>query len=303
MGPVRELRQRLVRHLKECLMAEQHEAKMPQASAPTDSSADSVLTRPLNVNDNSHVGSGDGSVPVLVELMRQVPPLTTEEPEAILCFVVRLNGIYALGLGDDRTFIVRILPLVSGAVLRFFEDCLRNGRTWGQSKDDLLHEFFLHFVRQRMVHDLITFNFHHKGQSTRDYIDHVFTAAEFLKYDANEQQLVDRVIMNLHPSVLAHAAFLERPHSRKDLYNAAGLIQEKCSVMRERQRSQLSDPDSGRKEFCDQGQSRNTATNSCPRGCWNCGRPGQTRRNRRQRTPQSGNGQVPGGTQTTGREH
>jgi len=95
-------------------MADQHEAKMRQASAPTDSSADSVLM----VNDYSHVGSGDGSAPVLVELMCQVPPLT-EEPEAILRFVVRLNGIYALGLGDDRTFIVRILPLVSGAVLRF----------------------------------------------------------------------------------------------------------------------------------------------------------------------------------------
>ena len=163
-GPVRELRQRLVRHLKECPMADQHEAKMRQASAPTDSSADFVLTRPPNFNDNSHVGSGDGSAPVLVELMRQVPTLTTEEPEAILRFVGRLNGIYALGLGDDRTFIVRILPLVSGAVLRFFGDCLRNGRTWEQSKDDLLHEFFPHFVRQRIVRDLITFNFHHEGK-------------------------------------------------------------------------------------------------------------------------------------------
>ena len=167
-GPVRVLRQRVVRHLKECTMASQQEAKTPQASAPTDLSADSILTRPLNANDYSHVGSSDGSVPVLVELMRQVPPLTTEEPEAILRFMVRLNGIYALGLGDDRSFIVRILPLVSGAVLLSFGDCLRNGRTWEQCKDDLLHEFFPHFVRQRMVRDLITYNFHQKGQSTRD---------------------------------------------------------------------------------------------------------------------------------------
>jgi len=119
-GPVRELRKALVRHLKEGPMAEHHEAKMPQASAPTDRSTDSIPIRPLVVDDNSHVGSGDGAVPVLVELMRQVPPLTTEEQESILRFVGRLNGIYALGLGDDRTFIVRILPLVSGAVLRFF---------------------------------------------------------------------------------------------------------------------------------------------------------------------------------------
>ena len=59
--------------------------------------------------------------------------------------VVRLNEIYVLGLGDDRSFIVRILPLVSGIVLRFFGDCLRNGRTWEQCKDDLLREFFSPF--------------------------------------------------------------------------------------------------------------------------------------------------------------
>jgi hypothetical protein len=219
-------------------MADQEETKMQQASASTDSSADSVLTRPPMVTGDSHVGCGDGSAPVLVVLMHQVSPLTTEEPEAILRFVVRLNGIYALGLGDDRTFIVLILPLVSGEVLRFFGDCLRQGRTWEQSKDDLLHVFFPHFGRQRMARDLITFNFHQQGQSTRDYIDNVFSAAELLKYEANEQQLVDRVIMNLHPSVLAHAAFMERPHSRKDLYHVVGLIEEKCSVLRERQRSQ-----------------------------------------------------------------
>jgi len=75
--------------------------------------------------------------------------------------------------------------------------------------------FFPHFVRQRMASDLITFNFHQEGQSTREYIDQVFTTAEFLKYDADEQQLVDRIIMNLYPSVLAQAAFLERPvHAR-----------------------------------------------------------------------------------------
>ena len=140
-GTVRELRPRLLRHLKEGSMADQQEDKMRQASDRTDSSADSVPIRPPIVNDNSHVGSGDGPVPVLVELMRQVPPLTTEEPESILRFAGRLNEIYALGLGDDRTFIVRILPRVSGAVLRFFGDCLRQGWTWEQSKEGLLHEF------------------------------------------------------------------------------------------------------------------------------------------------------------------
>jgi hypothetical protein len=82
------------------------------------------------------------------------------------------------------------------------------------------------------------FNFHHEGQLVRNYIDKVFAAAKFLGYATDEQQLVDRIVMNLHPSILAQAAFLERPHSRAQLYSAVGLIEERFSVLRERQRTQ-----------------------------------------------------------------
>jgi len=148
---------------------------------------------------------------VVVELLRNVQTLSSEEPETILRLVSKLDEIHALELIDDRMFIVRILPLVSGAVLRFFGDCLRNGRNWAQSKGDLLREFFPHFVRERMVRDLIVFNFHKEGQALREFADSVFAAARFLEYEADEEQLVGRVFMNLHPAILAHAAFLERP--------------------------------------------------------------------------------------------
>jgi len=60
--------------------------------------------------------------------MRQVSPLTSEEPEAILRFVARLDDIHMLHLCDDKSFVTRILPVVPGVILRFFGDCLRNGR-------------------------------------------------------------------------------------------------------------------------------------------------------------------------------
>jgi hypothetical protein len=51
-----------------------------------------------------------------------------------------------------------------------------------------------------MLRDLITFNFHPKMQSIREYIDQVFTAAEFLGYEVGEQQLVDRILrIYTHP--------------------------------------------------------------------------------------------------------
>ena len=113
-------------------MASQQDAKTPQASVSTDLSADTIQTGPHNVDNSSHVGGSDNPVPVLFELLRQVPSLSSEEPEAILQLIKRLEEIYALGLTDDRMFVIRILPLVSGAVLRFFGDCLSYGRNWEQ---------------------------------------------------------------------------------------------------------------------------------------------------------------------------
>ena len=115
-----------------------------KASVSMNLSGVMIQVRSENNYDNSHAGACAGSNCVFVELMRQVC-LSAEDPEAILRFIIRLDEIYALGLSDDRSFAVRILPLVSGAVLGFFGDCLRNGRTWEQCESELLREFLTPF--------------------------------------------------------------------------------------------------------------------------------------------------------------
>ena len=160
-GPVLLLRQRLVRHLKASTMARKHDVDSNQESVPTDLSSDMIRAEPQCFNNSSHVGGSDNSLSVFVELLRQVPSLSSEEHEAILRFVSRLD----CQMSDDRIFVIRTLPLVSGAVLRFFGDCLRNGRNWDQCKTELLKEFFAHFVRERMIGDHIIFSFHEVGQS------------------------------------------------------------------------------------------------------------------------------------------
>jgi hypothetical protein len=67
---------------------------------------------------------------VLVELLRQVPSLRSEEPEAIMRLFVAIDEIHNLNLVNDRIFVTRILPLVSGSLLGFFGRCLREGRDW-----------------------------------------------------------------------------------------------------------------------------------------------------------------------------
>jgi hypothetical protein len=89
----------------------------------------------------SHGGSADGQTMVLVELLHQVSPLCTEEPEDILRLFVRLGEVYDLGLVDDRAFIIRIMPLVFGSLLKFLGECLREGVSWADCKSQLLNEY------------------------------------------------------------------------------------------------------------------------------------------------------------------
>ena len=112
----------------------------------------------------------------------------------------------------------------------------------------LLDEYFPHFVHERLIRDLVVFNFHGEGKSMRAYVEQVFQAADFLQCEATEQQLVERVVMNFHPDILRQAAFLDKPRSLQDLRRVAGLTEEKFAVLKERRR--LDQGMSGRLSAC-----------------------------------------------------
>jgi len=157
--------------------------------------------------------------------------------------------------------------------------------------------FFPHFIRERLIRDLITINFHDRAMPVREHIDQVFAAAKIMEYAAGEQDLVDRVVMNLQPHVLAQSAFLERPHSRKGLY-VVGLI-EKIAVDKERQRNLSSQVATTREEPRSSETARNVSAHSRPPKSWACGRVRHVQRHCHRKTSQSGNGQGPGGPRTT----
>ena len=301
-GPVRELRCRLVQQLKATTMANAQDFDERKASGSNDLSDDAVPSEILNVYGECQAHPVGHCTPVYVELMRKLPPLTSEEPEAILRFVARLDEVYQLKLCDDRSFITRILPLVPGVILRFFGDCLVNRKDWEQSKKALLREFFPHFIRERLIRDLITFNFHKETTPVREFIDQVFSAARILEYEATEQSLVDRIVMNLHPTVLAQSALIDRPHSRKDLYEVVGIIEEKLAVNRERIRNLESQQERTVQELPRRGVGGNESYASRSVECWGCGRSGHIQRFCRSRKSQPGNGQAPGGSRNPGQQ-
>jgi len=104
----------------------------------------------------------------------------------------------------------------------------------------LLEEYFPYFICETLVRDLIVFKFHVIGEPMHEYIERISQAATILQYQASEQQLVDRILMNFDPDILSHTAFLDRPRRIKDLNRVVGLIEEKISVSRERLQA---DPD------------------------------------------------------------
>ena len=101
--------------------------EVTQASVSNDVVYIAEITVPPVVASDSHGSGGDGPIPVLVELLRPIPPLSSEEPEAIMWLFIRLDEVHSLGLVDDRVFVTRILSLVSGSLLTFLGDCLQAG--------------------------------------------------------------------------------------------------------------------------------------------------------------------------------
>jgi hypothetical protein len=144
-----------------------------------------------------------------------------EEPEAIMELFVQLDETYELGLVEDRIFISRILPVVSGSLLVFLGNCLREGNNWKKCRTMLLKEYFPLFVCGKLIREMIVFNFHKEEQPLRQYIDQIFRAY-------------------LHPSIFAYTALLDRPRFLKDLYRMVGLIKERMWVARERDRTEKS---------------------------------------------------------------
>jgi len=103
-------------------MESKQHAETAQANAQSDVSLDATHSGPFESNFVSHVDGCSNIVPVIVELLRKVPSLSSDEREAILRFISKLDEIYSLGLVDDKMFVIRILPLLSGAVLSFLEN-------------------------------------------------------------------------------------------------------------------------------------------------------------------------------------
>jgi len=157
--------------------------------------------------------------------------------------------------------------------------CISHGDSWEQYKALGLKEYFPLFVRKKVIRELLVFYFQERVSTLRKFINEEVDAAEFLQFRASEEELLDSILTDLHPQILAQAAFLPRPRAYIELKDMVGLEEERLPVLTERQsldtgssssqmveKGKLSDKKAGGAAGVGKQSSKNEPT------CWRCGK-------------------------------
>ena len=141
-GGVRQLRQRLAEFVKSNVMGGVDTQRGETTGESGNSRDNEVPPVSLEIGEGFLNIDRSDHCSVLIDLLRQVPPLLSERPEDILFFFTRLGEIYSLVLVQDRVFITRIVPLLPRGLLQFLTGCLREQSDWATCKTRILQEYF-----------------------------------------------------------------------------------------------------------------------------------------------------------------
>jgi hypothetical protein len=71
----------------------------------------------------------------------------------------------------------RVLPLLTGDMLALLGQYLRQQKAWEQCKNLVRERIFPHFVRERLIRDLVVCRFQGERDPIREYVDRVFAIA------------------------------------------------------------------------------------------------------------------------------
>lgn len=80
------------------------------------------------------------------------------------------------------------------------------------------------------------FGFQKETQLLHECVNQIFKVAEVWEYIAGGQRLVERVLMNFHPDILAQEPFWDKPPSLKGLCQVVGFVEDKIADVPERQK-------------------------------------------------------------------
>lgn len=111
---------------------------------------------------------------------------------------------------------------------------------WDLVRSEIIATFLPSRVKERFLVSYVLERFQAPGEDLNSYVMSVVAAAAILGFDGSENQLVHRILQNIHPRVKSYFLFETRPESVRDLYALATTVAEAVAI--EDQRKRLSTP-------------------------------------------------------------
>jgi hypothetical protein len=218
----------------------------------------------------------------VTDLVQSVPVLSSTDPEEILKFLIRVNQIWELQLISDVELLALLIGRTSGRLMQILGTHLGTNSAWGVVQSDIIATFLPSRVKERFMASYVTERFQAPGEELNSYIMAVVAAAAILGFSGPEQQLVHRMVQNLHPKVKACLLFERRPESIKELFSLSTIVAEAVAVEEQRQRLTAPSPqDAAPRPMVNSvvGARPPSARVDRRGNCWRCGASGHFARN------------------------
>jgi hypothetical protein len=211
---------------------------------------------------------------LVTDLVQGIPVLSGTDPEAILKFLIRVNQIWELKLISDSEFLAVLIGRTSGRVMQILGTHLAIQNAWGIVQSNIIATFLPPRVKERFMLSYVTERFQSSGEDLNSYVMSVVAAAAILGFAGTEQQLVHRMVQNMHPSVKAYCLFESRPVTVRELYSLATTVAEAVAVEDQRMRLNASGPQSATPRNLASAvvkTERSSAGADRRSECWRCG--------------------------------
>jgi hypothetical protein len=252
-------------------------------SQSTDKS--SLTTMPVLQNRDPAENQGGplnkAKVKLATDLIAGIPVLAGTDPEAILKFLIQARNILELNLVSGPEFVALMITRTSGRVMQILGAHVGGTRDWAGVQSEIVSTFLPPRVKERLLSSYVLDRFQGSREGLNDYIMAVVAAAAILGFTGTEQQLVHRMLQNLHPKIRPHMLFVTEPESVSELFALATQVAEAVAVEEHRQNLATPvKPEVSTHAFAN-AMVRDNLRSARADGrvrCWGCGRNGHVQR-------------------------
>ena len=271
-------------------------------------------TQKVVPSNNSDMGNVNVcNVKLCLDIFRGVSVIDGSDPDRMLQFLIKVQGIHDLALVEDRTFICGVMGRTSLGVL---EECGKGNREcwgWPRLREHLTRVFIPSRIRDDLVRSHITRRFQDQNENFIGFARSVQQANFILQHLRNEGDLVDIILQNMLPTIRSYLVFTRPPQSMAELMALGDVIAN--AMITDRQRSAATNGVSGsdstearargpveRRSGGNAFQNNNYINGPRrQRGCWTCGRNDHFQRNCPDRQRASSTARISRNPENTGR--